>query len=66
MQNNGFQSSKMSSGVVTQNNGLQSSKISPGVVVQNTTFQSSKLSVGIVVEVLSGAGNVTRAPLTHW
>jgi hypothetical protein len=62
----GFQSSKVSPGVVVQGSGFQSSKLSPGIVTQNTAFQSSKLSVGIVVQVLSSSGVVPRAPLTHW
>ena len=61
-----FQSSKISPGIIIQNSGFQSSKLSPGIVMQNTAFQSSKLSVGIVVQVLSGSGVVPRAPLTHW
>jgi hypothetical protein len=62
----GFQSSKLSPGVVVEDGGFQSSKLSPGVVVENGALQSSKLSVGIVVQLVPVGGLVQHSPLTHW
>ncbi len=62
----GFDSPKASSGVVVQGGAFQSPKLSSGVVFQSTAFESSKLSVGIVVQVMPGGGIVPRAPLVHF
>lgn len=77
-----FESSKLSSGVVTEGSAAQSPKLTPGVVIEGTGLQSpklspgavvdfaglhsSKLSVGIVVESVSSGGLIQHAPLTHW
>lgn len=65
-QGTGFQSPKASPGIVVQGGAFQSPKLSSGAVLQNTAFESPKLSVGVVVQILPGGGIVPRAPLVHW
>ncbi|HEX3651867.1 MAG TPA: hypothetical protein VHU18_03490 [Rhizomicrobium sp.] len=65
-QGTALESPKVSSGIVVQGNVLESPKVSTGIIVGNTTLQSPKLSVGIVVMNLHPSGIIPRAPLTHW
>lgn len=65
-QGSGFESPKASSGVVVQGGAFQSPKLSSGIVFQSTAFESPKLSVGIVVQIMPGGGIVPRAPLVHF